>query len=118
MLARPNTFVGPSTAHRTLAEPNGERLMITAEHLMPGAIELHTYLRGGGARPQASFGTVSMQATSDATGSAATVRVRRVGPQHEIGQVDLRTAGVWRITLWGADAANHPLAGTFTLRVS
>ncbi len=117
VLARPQTFVGPSAAHRTLAEPNGERLMISVEHLMPGPIELHTYLRGG-TRPQPSFGTVSMRATSDATGSAATVRVRRVGPQHEIGRVDLRTAGVWTITLWGADAANHPLTGTFTLRVS
>jgi hypothetical protein len=117
VLARPNTFVGPPTAHRTLAEPNGERLMISAEHLMPGTIELHTYLRGG-ARPQPSFGPMSMRATSDATGTSATVRVRRVGPQHAIGRVDLATTGLWTITLWGSDAANHPLTGTFTLRVS
>ena len=59
-----------------------------------------------------------MRATSDATGSAAIVRVSRVGPRHDIGRVDLRRAGIWTITLWGADAENHRLTGTFTLRVS
>jgi len=117
VLARPNTFVGPPSAHRTLAEPNGERLMITADNLMPGTVELHAYLLSG-SRSQPSFRTISMRATSDATGSAASVRVRTVGPQHDVGRVELPKAGVWTIRLSGADAERHPLTGTFTLRVS
>ena len=56
VLARPNTFVGPPTAQRTLTEPNGERVMISAEHLMPGIVELHTYLRAAPAGRHPSGG--------------------------------------------------------------
>jgi soluble P-type ATPase len=113
----PNTFVGPPSANRTLAEPDGESLLISAEHLIPGNVQFHTYLVGGSSS-QPSFRTLAMTATSDATGAATTVRVLPAGPQHEIGQVDLKTAGSWTIKLWGSDAARHQLTGRFTIRVS
>jgi cation-transporting ATPase V len=117
VLADPNTFVGPPTSSRTLIEPDGESLLITAGPLLPGNVELHTYLVSGSSS-QPSFGPISMSATSARTGVAAAVRVLPAGPQHEIGEVDLRSAGDWTIKLWGADADHHPLTGTFTIRVS
>jgi heavy metal translocating P-type ATPase len=117
VLADPNTFVGPPSANRTLVEPNGESLLITAEPLLPGNVQLHTYLVSASSS-QPSFATLSMSAKSDVTGAAAAVRVLPAGPQHEIGQVDLKTAGNWTIKLWGSDAAHHALSGTFTIPVS
>ena len=117
VLADPNTFVGPPSANRTLSEPNGESLLITAENLVPGNVQLHTYLVSPSSS-QPSFATMSMRATSDATGVATPVRVLPAGPQHEIGQVDLSSTGEWTIKLWGTDAARHPLTGSFTIRIS
>ncbi|HEX3874027.1 MAG TPA: heavy metal translocating P-type ATPase [Solirubrobacteraceae bacterium] len=117
VLADPNTFVGPPTANRMLGEPDGESLLITAEPLVRGNVEFHTYLVGR-SNGQPSFETMSMSATSDATGRAATVRVLPAGPQHEIGQVDLGSTGQWTVRLWGTDAAGHSLTGTFRIRVS
>jgi copper-transporting P-type ATPase V len=117
VLADPNTFVGPPTANRTLAEPDGETLLITAVPLLPGNVQLHTYLVSASSS-QPSFRTLSMSATSDVTGAVAAVRVLPAGPQHEIGQVDLRSTGDWTIRLSGTDAARHPLTGTFTIPVT
>jgi cation-transporting ATPase V len=117
VLGDPNTFVGSPTASRTLAEPDGERLLITAEHLVPGTVELHTYLVSASAA-QPSFGPIAMRATSKQTGAAAAVRMLPAGPQHEIGDVDLGSTGDWTVKLWGADADHHPLTGTFTIHVS
>ncbi|HWH10153.1 MAG TPA: heavy metal translocating P-type ATPase [Solirubrobacteraceae bacterium] len=117
VLADPNTFVGPPSANRTLAEPNGESLLISAENLVPGNVQLHTYLVSASSS-QPSFRTLSMLATSAASGAATAVRVLPAGPQHEIGQVDLRTSGDWTIKLWGSDAGHHALTGTFTIRIS
>jgi copper-transporting P-type ATPase V len=117
VLADPNTFVGLPSANRTLAEPNGESLLITAENLVPGNVQLHTYLVSASSS-QPAFRTIAMLARSDATGAAAAVRMFPAGPQHEIGQVNLASAGDWTIRLWGTDAADHPLTGSFTIRVS
>jgi cation-transporting ATPase V/Cu+-exporting ATPase len=117
VLADPNTFVGPPTANRTLAEPDGESLLVTAEPLLPGNVELHTYLVSASSS-QPSFGPLAMRATSASTGAAETVRVLPAGPQHEIGEVDLKSAGNWTIKLWGSDADHHPLTGSFTIHVS
>jgi cation-transporting ATPase V len=117
VLADPNTFVGTPSANRTLAEPNGESLLISAEHLIPGNVQFHTYLVSASSS-QPSFRTLAMSATSDTTGAAMIVRVLAAGPQHEIGQVNLKSAGNWTIKLSGSDTARHPLSGTFTIRIS
>ena len=91
VLADPNTFVGPPSANRTLAEPNGESLLITAEDLVPGNVQLHTYLVSASSLPAVVSDSVDARDLERRAVAATAVRVLPAGPQHEIGQVDLRS---------------------------
>jgi hypothetical protein len=114
VLADPETFVGPSTATRIIAEPAGESLDITALPLRPGNVELHTYLVGSnGSEP--TIARVAMTGTSEA-GTTAVPRFFPAGPAHEIGQVDL-SKGTWRFRISGTDGTHNPLRGSFTITI-
>ena len=114
VLADPNTFVGPPTANRIVREPSGESLYITALPLQAGTVDLHTYLVSAGST-QPSIATIAMRGTST-TGATATPRFFPAGPAHEIGEVKL-TRGTWTFRIAGADAAHHPLSGSFTITI-
>jgi cation-transporting ATPase V len=114
VIGDPNTFVGPSEAVRTVAEPAGETLDINALPLQPGNVALHTYLVGSTGNP--TLQAIAMTATSS-TGAAATVRFYRAGPAHFIGQVRL-TRGEWSFKISGADGAHHALGNSFTIPIS
>jgi soluble P-type ATPase len=114
VLGDPNTFVGPSSATRILSEPGGETLQVTAVPLVPGRVELHSYLASG-STTQPAFAAITMQGVSG-TGAQATPRFFRAGPGHTIGQVDL-TKGIWRFAVSGRDAAGHQLGGAFTITI-
>ncbi len=114
VVADPNTFVGPPTANRIIPEQAGESLYITAVPVLPGNVELHTYLESASST-QPTFAAISMKATS-AAGATAIPRFFPAGPAHEIGQVTL-TKGIWRFQIAGRDGAGHPLGGAFTITV-
>jgi cation-transporting ATPase V/Cu+-exporting ATPase len=114
VIADPNTFVGPSEAVRTIAEPGGETLDVNALPLQPGNVALHTYLVGDTGNP--TLASIAMTAESS-TGKRATVRFYRAGPAHFIGQVRL-TSGEWSFRVSGDDGARHVLRGSFTIPVS
>jgi cation-transporting ATPase V/Cu+-exporting ATPase len=114
VLADPNTFVGPPTATRLIAEPAGETLQVTAEPLLPGRVELHSYLASASST-QPTFANISMRGESEA-GATATPRFFSAGPSHAIGQVNL-SRGTWRFTVSGSDGDHHPLGGSFTITV-
>jgi cation-transporting ATPase V len=113
VIADPTTFVGPSEAVRTIAEPGGETLDVNALPLQPGNVALHTYLVGDTGNP--TLAAIAMTATSS-TGRRATVRFYRAGPAHFIGQVRL-TSGEWSFRVSGADGARHVLRGSFAIPV-
>ncbi len=114
VIADPGTFVGPSEAARTIAEPGGEILDVNALPLQPGNVAVHTYLVGDAGNP--TLRSIAMTATS-ATGTRATVRFFRAGPAHFIGQVTL-TRGEWQFRISGADGSDHALGGSFTIPIS
>ncbi len=114
VVADPNTFVGPSEAARTIAEPAGESLVVDALPLQPGNVALHVYLAGSTSQP--TFQSIAMSAISS-TGATAHVRFFRAGPAHFIGQVRL-TRGEWLFRISGGDGAHHSLDGSFTIPIS
>ncbi len=114
VIADPNTFVGPPTATHIVTEPFGETLQVTAVPLLPGRVELHSYLQSGSSS-QPTIATISMRGVSE-TGATATPRFFRAGPAHSIGQVDL-SKGTWRFAISGSDGAHHPLGGSFTITI-
>ncbi len=113
VVADPNTFVGPSEAARTIAEPGGESLAIDALPLQPGNVALHVYLTGASGQP--TLESIAMSATSN-TGAHAPVTFFRAGPAHFIGQVHL-SRGEWSLRISGADGAGHRLGGSFTIPI-
>jgi cation-transporting ATPase V len=115
VIADPNTFVGPSEAARTIAEPNGETLDVNALPLQPGNVALHTYLVSG-ASTQPTLRSIAMTATSS-TGAKTAVRFYRAGPAHFVGQVRL-TRGEWEFRISGSDGARHALGGSFTIPIN
>ena len=114
VIADPNTFIGPSEAARTIAQPGGEILDVNALPLRPGNVAVHTYLVGDTGNP--TLQSIAMTATSG-TGGSATVRFFRAGPAHFIGQVSL-TRGEWLFRISGADGSHHALGGSFTIPIS
>jgi soluble P-type ATPase len=114
VLADPATFVGPSEAARTVAEPDGETLDLNVLPLAPGNVAIHTYLVSSHST-QPTLGRIAMSARS-AGGRTAPVRFFRAGPAHFIGQVEL-TGGRWTFHISGADGAGHPLSGSFTIPI-
>jgi hypothetical protein len=113
VIAYPATFVGPSEAARTIAEPNGESLVVNALPLAPGNVALHVYLGATAGSP--TIEAIAMTGTSS-TGRTATVRFFRAGPSHFIGQVDL-TSGEWTFRISGEDGAHHALGGSFAIPI-
>jgi cation-transporting ATPase V len=114
VIADPGTFVGPSEAARTIAEPNGEILDLNVLPLQPGNVAIHTYLVSGSSA-QPTLRSIAMTATSS-TGARATVRFYRAGPAHFVGQARL-ARGEWTLEISGADGANHRLGGSFTIPI-
>ena len=114
VIADPNTFVGPSEAARTIAEPAGESLIVDALPLQPGNVALHVYLTGPTGQP--TLQSIAMSATSS-TGATAPVQFYRAGPAHFIGQARL-TRGEWSFGISGADGAHHVLDGSLTIPIS
>ena len=115
VIADPSTFVGPSEAARTIAEPNGELLDLNILPLQPGNVQVHTYLVSGSST-QPTLQSIAMTATSS-TGAKAAVRLFRAGPAHFIGQVNLKQ-GEWTFRISGADGAHYALGGSFTVPIS
>ncbi len=115
VIADPSTFVGPSEAARTIAEPNDEILDLNVLPLQPGNVQVHTYLVSGSST-QPTLQSIAMTATSS-TGAKAAVRLFRAGPAHFIGQVNLKQ-GEWTFRISGADGAHHALGGSFTVPIS
>ncbi len=114
VLIAPETFVGPSTSINYLHEPAAETLLVAAEPLRPGNVELHSYLSGAnGAEP--SIRRLSMRGVSS-TGKVVTPRFFAAGPAHYIGQVDLGR-GTWRFTVSGEDGGHHVLGGSFSFKI-
>jgi cation-transporting ATPase V len=113
VIADPSTFVGPSEAVRTIAEPGGETLDVNALPLQPGNVALHIYLVGDTGNP--ALASIAMTATSG-SGKRATVRFYRAGPAHFVGQTRL-SSGEWSFRISGADGARRALRGTFTIPV-
>jgi copper-transporting P-type ATPase V len=116
VVADPGTFVGPSEAARTIAEPHGESLAINTLPLAPGNVAVHVYLTGETGQP--TLRSIAMTATS-ATGAqtgGVPVTFLRAGPAHFIGQVRL-TSGKWTFQIAGADGAGRRLRGSFTIPI-
>jgi hypothetical protein len=115
VLAAPNSFAVPRTASITLREPAGETLEVYAEPLRPGNVNLHLYLEGA-TSARVGYRSIAMTATS-ATGKHARVGFYQAGTGHEIAEVQL-TRGVWDFHVRGADAAGHPLSGSFAVPIN
>jgi soluble P-type ATPase len=115
VVAFPNTFVGPSTAVRNIAEPDGETLVVDALPLRPGNVALHIYLASASSN-QPTLQSIALTATSS-SGASAPVTAYRAGPAHFIGQVHL-SAGEWTLRISGGDGAHHRLGGSFTIPIT
>jgi copper-transporting P-type ATPase V len=115
VLADPNTFAVPHTASFSLAQPAGETLQVYVLPLRPGNVNLHLYLESRSSA-RVAFRAIAMRATS-ATGRHAPVTFYVAGTGHEIAETRL-TRGIWRFQLAGADAAGHPLRGSFAVPVN
>jgi cation-transporting ATPase V len=114
VIVDPNTFVGPSEAARTVAEPHGEKLEINALPLAPGNVTLHVYLVGSSGQP--TLGAIAMRASSS-SGAKARVQLFRAGPAHFVGQARLGR-GEWSFQISGADGAHRALGGSFAIPIS
>ncbi len=115
VIADPNTFVGPSEAARTIAEPHGESLDVNALPLQPGNVAVHTYLVGDNRPADAPVDRDDRDLQHGGQGRCPLLP-RRPGPLHRPGPPHQRGMDVSGSP--APTAPGHALGGSFTIPIS